>query len=231
MSSKILVWDIPTRLCHWLLVASLFYAWFSVDILEDMEQHFLAGYSALTLLLFRLIWGFIGTDYARFSSFLFSTKDIIAYSKTLTEKDSKPFLGHNPLGGLSVLVMLFVIGLQTLSGLFNNDDYFFGALNYLATDTLEKYFHLIHQWNFDLIVLVIAVHIMAIIFYRVYKNQHLSSAMIHGKKLGSPESLSVKHARKTTTLIVAAIVFTLCAGGVFLLATALPEPPVASDYY
>lgn len=243
MSDKTLVWDIPTRLCHWLLVASIFYAWLAVEILEDMEQHFRAGYTALTLILFRIIWGFVGTHYARFSSFLFSPQAIAAYAKSLNDKGSKPFLGHNPIGSVSVFLLIFVIGLQSVSGLFNSDDYYFGALNYLASSGAEKTFSLIHEWNFDVIIVLIAMHVIAIVFYRLCKNQHLTSAMIHGRKTVSEDAVSAPHIssksstqftiKQTSKLVLAAVIFAVCASSVYLLATALPEPPASEtyDYY
>jgi len=231
MSKNILVWDIPTRLCHWLLVASIFYAWFAIEFLEDMQHHFIAGYSCLTLILFRLIWGFVGNEHARFSSFIFTPSQIIDYSKTLRQKSSKEYLGHNPLGSLSVFLMLFIIGLQTTTGLFNSDDYFFGALNYMVDKEVERVFTFIHEWNFEVIVVIITVHIVAIVFYRVYKKQHLISAMIHGKK-NSNESTQPPTAAVNTTskLVLAAVILALCAGGVYLTATALPKPATSESY-
>lgn len=240
MSKRILVWDIPIRLYHWLLVVSIFYAWLAIEILEDVEQHLRAGYTALTLIVFRIIWGFAGTHYAQFSSFSYPPKDIIAYAKTLSDKNSKRFLGHNPLGSISVFFFIFAIGLQTLSGLFISDDYYFGALNYFASSNVEKVFRLIHEWNFELITILIAVHILMIVFYRIVKKQKLAAAMVHGKKeacAGAAPTTKVEQksegqmaTKQTSKLFIATAILIACAGGVYLLATVLPKPPASESY-
>ena len=78
-----LVWDIPTRVTHWLLVILIAYSWFAVEMLEDMQQHFWSGYGALCVIVFRIVWGFVGTYHARFSNFLASPTTLWRYSKTL----------------------------------------------------------------------------------------------------------------------------------------------------
>ena len=113
MSKQVLIWDLPTRICHWLLAISITYSWYSVEIAEDLEQHFWSGYTILTLILFRFTWGFIGSRYARFSSFLFPIKEIVSYAKSIrTRPTDKNYLGHNPIGSLSALAMMLAILLQ-----------------------------------------------------------------------------------------------------------------------
>ena len=120
----IVVWDFPTRAFHWLLVATLFYSWFSVDVLEDMDQHFYAGYTALTLILFRIAWGVFGSYHSRFSNFPLSFSKIRQHFKSLLNPSLSDYLGHNPIGSVSALLMLFLVFLQALSGLFSSDGYY-----------------------------------------------------------------------------------------------------------
>ena len=177
MSKKVLVWDLPTRICHWLLAVSIVYSWYCVEIAEDMEQHFWSGYTILSLILFRFIWGFVGSRYARFSSFLFPKEEIVSYARSIKSRTTnKHYLGHNPIGSLSALAMMLAILLQASTGLFNSDDYYFGPLSGLIDKKLAACLSSIHQLNFDLLKLLIATHIIAILYYKFYKKENLSKA-------------------------------------------------------
>ncbi|TQV79414.1 cytochrome B [Exilibacterium tricleocarpae] len=234
MKQQILIWDIPTRVCHWLLAVGVVYAWFSVEILEDMEQHFWAGYTVLTLLLFRLTWGFVGSDYARFSRFFFRVGEIVDYAKTLPKKRSQPsmpkrhYLGHNPLGSLAALGMLTVLSLQAVTGLFSNDDYFFGPLSGLVGKGLSATITEIHHLNFNVVEVLVGLHILAIIFYRLYKKEKLVAAMITGKK--SATSLDDKGIADSK-LLLALFIMVLCIAVVYGLANAFTDSLPSVDYY
>ena len=261
---QVLVWDIPTRLFHWLLVIGVAYAWFAVEILEDMEQHFYAGYSVLCLLLFRLVWGFVGSRYVRFKSFLYSPVKIIAYVKNLPNrpsiadtieggrqeklpaKTSTKYLGHNPLGGLAVFVMLAVLIFQTGSGLFSSDDYYYGPLAGLIDKSLVARLTNLHHLNFDIITAVIAIHIIAILFYHLYKKDHLVGAMFHGKKFhgkfndkkpvdetsDDKKPVSIDPSITGSRLVLAVFVLAICIVAVYLLANSFTDSlPSAEDYY
>lgn len=96
---KTLIWDIPTRLFHWLIVASLLAQYATVEWLENKVQwHFYIGYFTLFLIVFRIIWGFVGTQHAKFSSFITGPRKVFNYIKTLFNRQSEPAIGHNPLG-------------------------------------------------------------------------------------------------------------------------------------
>ena len=253
---RVLVWDIPTRLFHWLLVIGVVYAWFAVEILEDMEQHFYAGYSVLCLLLFRLVWGLVGSRYALFNNFLYAPSKIIAYVKMLFVKDSPeakreevskkmqptPYLGHNPLGGLAIFAMLGVLIFQTGSGLFSSDDYYYGPLAGLIDKSLVARLTNLHHLNFDIITVVVAIHVVAILFYQLYKKERLIGAMFHGKKFHgknlSTESTANKkpaNAEAAITgskLVLAVLVLVFCIAVVYLLANSFTDTlPSAEDYY
>jgi cytochrome b len=229
MQHKILIWDIPVRLFHWMLVIAIAYSWYAIEIMEDLEQHFLAGYCILALVLFRLIWGFIGTDYARFTNFIYSLSETRRYFKSLPGKKIHAYAGHNPAGGLSVIAMLLFILIQVSTGLFSTDDYYFGPLNSLVSDAVATTITKIHHFNSDIIIGLIALHILAIVFYRLYKKERLVGAMFSGRKVTKNDSLKpIANSR----LILAAVVFSICAAGVFWLANAsLESEGAATDYY
>jgi len=242
MLRKILVWDIPIRVFHWALVVCIVFAWFSVEILEDMEQHFYAGYTALSLLLFRFVWGFVGSRYARFSNFLYSPFKIVSYAKSLLNKETTPYLGHNPLGGLSVFAMLAVLIFQTGTGLFSSDDYYFGPLAGLIDESWVARLTNLHHLNFDLITVLIVVHIIAIAFYRFRKKEHLVGAMFHGKKFHgkklheedqkNKKPINTEPAIMSSKLLLAVFIFALCVAVVYLLANSFTDTlPSVEDYY
>ncbi len=212
-----LIWDLPVRLFHWSLLCSIAYGWFAVEILEDMDHHFIAGYCTLTLILFRIIWGAIGTYYARFGNFLYPPGEIIRYAKTLfSHKNHKKYAGHNPLGGLAVCALLFVILLQASSGLFSNDEYFyFGPLSDNVPEKVSAQIGEFHEFNFNIILGLIVLHIAAILFHRIVKKEKLTSAMITGKKEDASDHYQAITGSK---LIAAMLVLIICGSGVYAIA-------------
>lgn len=229
MNNKLLIWDLPIRLFHCLLVISITYSWFSIEILEDLEQHFLAGYAVLALILFRIIWGFIGTTYARFNSFSYSPKETFVYLKNINKSDSKKHLGHNPAGSWSVFAFILVISLQVITGLFSTDDYFFGPLYTLIDKATSSTLTQIHHFNFDVLTVLIVTHVVAIIFYRVFKKTSLTLPMITGHKITSePTSKAISHSK----IILALVLIALCLAFVYWLAnTSFGEASIPGGYY
>ena len=225
-SSKKKVWDVPTRLAHWLLVILITYAWFAVEILEDMQQHFWAGYGVLSVILFRFIWGFAGTTHARFSSFLQTPNTVWHYAKTLSQRSSTAYLGHNPMGGLSALVLVIVILVQASTGLFNSDDYFHGPLSGLVGQATRGTIGWIHQINSDVLTALVGLHIVAIVFYKLFKRQSLTSAMITGNK---PAALNGE-AIEGSKLCLALLVLLVCAAIVYYIATGFTDTLPSSEF-
>src|SRR5215831_19954693 len=119
-SDKIRVWDLPVRLFHWVLVILLAVSYFSGRA-GVMKVHFWSGYAILTLLLFRIAWGFVGSTTARFSDFVRAPRTGANYLKSLVLGQSTFDVGHNPIGGLMVVVLLFAVLLQVAVGLFSAD--------------------------------------------------------------------------------------------------------------
>jgi cytochrome b len=207
------VWDLPTRLFHWALVLVIAGALISQSIGGDaMAWHFRFGYAALALVLFRVLWGLIGPRYARFASFIRSPAAILAYCKG---RSASPHIGHNPLGGLSVLAMLGVILLQAGSGLFANDDIASeGPLARLIDKGLSDQVSWFHaQVTGTLIYALIAVHVLAVIYHRVLKKTNLVTPMITGDKAVSGEALPANDSHPVRAL--AALLLVTCAAGVY----------------
>ena len=216
MSGK-LIWDLPIRIVHWLLTVLIFGSWYTVTVSGDMERHMIIGQTILCLLIFRVVWGIIGTRYARFSSFVFGPRAIIAYARTILSRSAGGYAGHNPLGFLAVFAMLALIGIQVTTGLFATDgDFYEGPLNHLVAGRTGRQITNIHYLNFDLLAIMIAVHVAAIFFYLFYKRENLIWPMFTGRKTGD-ELQGIAGSK----LGLALGVLVASAAGVFLLVTLL----------
>ncbi len=213
MTHKIRVWDLPTRIFHWALVLCIVGLVSTGQIGGDlMPWHFRLGYSVLSLLLFRIVWGFIGGRWSRFAAFVHRPAMVLAYLRGRGQAEHS--VGHNPLGAGSVLAMLLFLLAQVGSGLFSDDEIAAsGPLAKLVSNAsvgLATNYHA-HIGKIVLIVLVL-LHVGAIVFYRVKKQQNLVPAMLHGdKELEQPmESARDDLAARALALLV----FALCAAAV-----------------
>jgi cytochrome b len=176
------IWDLPTRLFHWVLVVLIFAAWFSAWR-DWMLVHVVCGLTVLSLLLYRLIWGFIGSDTARFSHFLKSPLAALRHLMRLLRREPDIEVGHNAAGGWMVVLLLALLCVQVGSGLCSNDDILVeGPLAGFVGKSRSDWLTHIHHVNFTLIEIAIALHVLAIIAYRVLKGHNLLLPMITGKK-------------------------------------------------
>lgn len=188
MLKTVNVWDLPTRLFHWTLVGLMILQWWSAENSDTMDWHLRGGYVVLTLVLFRLIWGFMGSDTARFSDFLRGPGAALAYVKALVRGETPLYLGHNPMGGWSIVALLTLLLIQTGTGLFANDDILIeGPLYDWVSKSASDWLTTVHKLNFNLLLLVIAVHISAVLFYLLVKRENLIHPMLSGRKHLSPE--------------------------------------------
>ena len=180
-----------------------------------MRWHRLAGYGVLGVVLFRLAWGFCGGQTARFRDFVRGPAATFRYVRKLFARrgdDCAP-LGHNPLGALSIIVMLGLLLAQTALGLFavNVDGFDSGPFSrWVSFDTGRRFAHL-HAATFDLLLLAIGVHLTAIAFYRLVRRERLVPAMIHGFKPGAPSAAAPYFVSLRRALLVAAAVFAVLA--------------------
>jgi len=176
------VWDLPTRLFHWFFAGLLCFS-FATGKLGPIEWHLISGKFVLSLLLFRLAWGFVGGEYARFASFLAGPRACIAYCAGLLRGGAQHHLGHNPLGGWSIVAMLLLVAVQGGTGLFATDDiYTDGPLKYLVSDAASKRLTTIHAYSINVLLFVVALHVLAALYYLVVRKDNLILPMITGDK-------------------------------------------------
>jgi cytochrome b len=209
------IWDAPTRLFHWLLVLLIATSYVTVQR-NWMDLHLLSGYAILTLLLFRLVWGIVGSDTARFARFLRSPFAAVRHLAGFARREPDNEVGHNEAGGWMVLVMLLVLSMQVGTGLLSNDDGSTeGPLAKYAgkalSDTLSGY----HGLNFDLLLGLIGLHILAIIAYAVVKKHDLVRPMFSGKK----KLPAATRAPRMASPILALAILVVAAAAVWVLAT------------
>jgi cytochrome b len=183
-SAKVMVWDLPTRLFHWLLFVCVVFSFVTGNIGGNlMDDHMLSGYAILALLLFRLAWGFLGSPPSRFSNFVKGPAAVRSHLAGLFTKNDKLFLGHNPLGGWSILAMLLFLTVQVGTGLFATDDIFTqGPLHTWVSPATGHLLTSVHLINRLVLVVLITLHIFAILFYFFYKGENLLQPMITGMK-------------------------------------------------
>jgi cytochrome b len=177
MSNKqaILVWDMPTRVFHWLLVISFTGAWFTSESERFQMFHYAFGYSAVALILFRLVWGFIGTKYARFSQFVRGPNSIIKHFKGVLRKHEEETPGHNPAGGMVMIGLMIIILLIGITG--------YLSIKELLGDLMSEF----HEAIASLAVALVIVHIAAAVIMSMMQKENLVRAMITGRKLGKSE--------------------------------------------
>ncbi len=220
MSAPILpirVWDAPTRLFHWAVVLLLGFSWLS-ESRGWMELHFLSGYSMLALLLFRLAWGFVGSETSRFSRFLKSPVAAVRHLARISRREPDTEIGHNAAGGWMVLLMLVLLAVQVGTGLCANDD----AINegplarYVGKNWSDWLSH-IHSVNFTLIQIAVVLHVLAILAYAVLKRQDLTRPMITGwKRL--PQGIAPP---RVASPVLALVLFAIAVGAVGVLVNVL----------
>jgi cytochrome b len=176
-SARTAIWDWPVRLCHWLFVLLIPLAWWTAE--EHMfDWHLRIGILMLALLVFRIIWGFVGSSTARFANFLRGPSAALSYMRGQWPEK----LGHNPIGGWSAGALLVLMVVQVGLGLFATDEdgLASGPLNaWVSFDTGEQIKDL-HEANFNILLAFIALHVAAIIFYAVVKRTNLVLPMITG---------------------------------------------------
>ena len=207
------VWDIPVRFFHWTLVLLIAFSWLSGEM-GWMEWHLYSGYAVLALVLFRVIWGFVGSTHARFSSFIYGPGAVIAYIRTLPSRTAAKFAGYNPLGGISVVLILLCVLVQAGTGLFSNDDILTeGPLYKHVTKELSDWLTTIHKYNFNLLLALIGVHMSAVLFYLFYKSENLIKPMFTGCK-HLPAGTAPATMRSA---LLAVILLAVCAAGVWAL--------------
>ncbi|HQR55299.1 MAG TPA: cytochrome b/b6 domain-containing protein [Burkholderiaceae bacterium] len=179
---RVRIWDLPTRLFHWLLAGLVLAAWASGQFGGQpwLEWHFRFGYAVLLLLVFRLFWGFAGDRYARFASFAPSMRAALGYLRS-----PRPWAGHSPLGALSVYALLIGTGVQVLTGLLASDgDFTEGPWAVLVSESSVKLASSIHRFNRWVLLALILMHLAAVAWHTMRRRDALVRAMVSGDREG-----------------------------------------------
>ena len=180
------VWDLPTRIFHALLIACVAGLVITGELAgEAMQWHFLFGYGVLTLVLFRLVWGLVGGHWSRFVHFVPSPSQLPAYVKALRSHDAPPSVGHNPLGALSVIAMLSILLIQVFRGFISDDEIATTGpfVPWVSASLSATATHWHTVTGKLILLLLVALHIAAIWFYRRFKQAHLTRAMVTGDQV------------------------------------------------
>ena len=176
------VWDAPTRLFHWAIVLLIALSYVSIKY-DNISLHLLSGYTILALMLFRLAWGFVGSETSRFSQFLRSPLEGFRHLAQFTRREDDNQVGHNAAGGWMVLIMLGDIAVQLGTGLFSNDDGGTeGPLAHFVSKEVSDQLTNYHAYNVNVLLGLMALHVVAIIAYAAIKRHNLVRPMITGRK-------------------------------------------------
>jgi cytochrome b len=215
-SVPVRVWDLPTRLFHWLLVALVATSFVTGKAGGNaMVTHAWSGSAILALLLFRGVWGFIGSGPSRFSSFLAGPGTVSRYALTLFRREAAPHLSHNPLGGWSVAAMLGILMVQAVTGLFADDDIAFaGPLAGWVGRAVRSRMTATHHLAQEGIIALVALHLAAVLFHLLYKRENLITPMITGVKQWRGELPGYCYQKPLGRALLAAAA---AAGAVYLL--------------
>ena len=196
---RILVWDLPTRVFHWLLAASFLGAFLTAESERYREIHVTLGYTLLGLIAFRLVWGFLGSRYARFRSFLFRPVEIIAYVTSLAKARPAHYAGHNPAGSVSVFLLLALGMLAGASGVLAFQD--------VGGDVLEE----LHEMTAYAMLAVVALHVAGVVLSSVMHRENLVRSMITGLKSGLPNQ-GIRRAHAWLGIMIVAVVVAFWLG-------------------
>lgn len=215
------VWDAPTRLMHWLMVTFIALSWWTGEN-GQLDYHVYSGYAVLWLVLLRLYWGVAGSSTARFANFVRGPRAVVSYARGLHKRDTPPTHGHNPIGGISVLLLLGVMAVQLSLGLFavDIDGLYSGPLSRYVSFDLGRDIAKLHHTTFNVLLTVIGVHVVAVIFYLAYKRQNLMFPMITGRRkaeaVAGGELQIASFWRLAVGVVLASAIVWLIAAGFYL---------------
>lgn len=204
-ATRVRVWDVPTRLVHWLLVVLVGLSWWTAET-GRLEWHRWSGYTLTGLLIFRIYWGFFGSSTARFGRFVRGPRAVIDYLRGRWTVAA----GHNPLGSWSVVVLIALLVAQVALGLFavDVDGIESGPLSMYVDFDTGRVCARLHDRLFNVLLAVIAVHIVAVLFYLVFRKQNLVGAMVTGRRQFSVDGVAPVSGASWIRLIVGAVLAT-----------------------
>lgn len=196
---KVLVWDAPTRVFHWLLVLSFAAAYLTAESERYRDMHVVLGYTLMGLIAFRLLWGIVGTRYAQFRSFLFKRDEIAAYALALLKGRPAHYIGHNPLGSVSIWLLLGLGVMSGVSGLVLFED--------IGGEVLEE----LHELASNAMLFIVCIHIAGVVASSILHRENLARAMVTGFKSAGPEQ-GIRHAYHWLGVIILAAVIGFWVG-------------------
>lgn len=206
-NAKILVWDTPVRVFHWLMVLCFAGAWLSSESERWQLLHITLGYTMAGLIVFRLLWGVVGTRYARFTQFVRGPQAVAGYLRALRDARPQHHTGHNPAGALAIVLILLAGSLLTASG--------WASYNEIGGDWLEE----LHEVLGNGMLLLVAVHVAGVLVSSKLHRENLARAMLTGRKDGAPsEGIARTHT------LVALVLLALVLGFWWLQWQAAPVP-------
>jgi cytochrome b len=208
-ATRLRVWDLPTRVFHWALAAAVF-GQLATGLGGVMEWHFRIGYAVLALLMFRIVWGFVGGRWSRFAAFVYAPGSVMSYLRGRAHPDH--LIGHTPIGALSVFALLAVLALQVASGLVADDEITAsGPLTRFvsgATVSLATGWHTTQgKW---IVIALVGLHLLAVLYYVLVKRHRLVRPMLSGDKLIAEGHVAPSRDDPASRLLAAAV-FALCA--------------------
>lgn len=199
------MWDLPTRIAHWLLAALIAFSWWSVKN-HHTDWHIWSGIAILTLLIFRLLWGFVGSSTARFSGFVRGPRAVLDYLRGEWRG-----IGHTPLGALSIIVLYAAVAVQVGLGLVSQDEdgIYAGPLSRLVSSDASDKARDVHQLWFNILLGLIVLHVAAIAYYRLARGKKLTKPMITGRAVVDPEAAPMRPGKWWVAVICLAIAFAI----------------------
>jgi cytochrome b len=210
------IWDLPTRVFHWALGAAVL-GLIATGLGGVMEWHFRLGYAVLALLLFRLLWGFVGGRWSRFGSFFYGPRSVLAYLRGRAHPDH--LVGHTPLGALSVFAVLAVLALQVTTGLVADDE--ISAAGPLTRFVSGEVVSLATGWHKGfgktIVIALVSLHVLAVLFYVLVKRHQLVRPMISGDKQIAARVAPSRDDTASRGLALA--LFAVCAGIAYWIAS------------
>lgn len=191
--TKILVWDVPTRVFHWLLAISFAGAYLTAESESWRLVHVTLGYSFAGLILFRLAWGLIGTRHARFSDFAFGPRRVLAYLRSLLGSTPEHHVGHNPAGSWAIYAILLLgLGIGLSGWLLYNE---------IGGEAFEE----VHEVLANLALFIVVIHVAGVVISSVLHRENLPRSMVTGYKDGEPAQ-AISSSRATVGVVLAGVV-------------------------
>jgi cytochrome b len=187
-----LIWDVPTRLFHWTLASSFLGAWLTTGSDRWLSVHVFLGYLMLGLIGFRVIWGLLGTHYARFASFWYGPRTALAYLRSVLKGTAERHIGHNPTGSVAIYFLLMLTLMVAISGILTlggeeQQGALAGAMSFVQSRTFKK----LHEFSANLMLLVVIAHLAGVIVESFVHRENLARSMLTGTKMTESDAPTV----------------------------------------